>query len=124
MSATAVLNLSKAGFTDAQVQALAQYFDEQVATKADIEELRLEIGQVRLEIEKVRSDLTVEIEKVRADLTIEIEKVRSDLEQKIAAVDLRLSETKADIVKWVAGLLVAQGAAVVALIRFLPGMHP
>src|SRR5579885_2065414 len=113
MSATAVLNLSKAGFTDAQVQALAQYFDEQVATKADIEELRLEIGQVRLEIEKVRSDLT-----------IEIEKVRSDLEQKIAAVDLRLSETKADIVKWVAGLLVAQGAAVVALIRFLPGMHP
>ena len=113
MSATAVLNLSKAGFTDAQVQALAQYFDEQVATKADIEELRLEIGQVRLEIEKVRSDLTVEIEKVR-----------SDLEQKIAAVDLRLSETKADIVKWVAGLLVAQGAAVVALIRFLPGMHP
>src|SRR5579885_3647703 len=102
MSATAVLNLSKAGFTDAQVQALAQYFDEQVATKADIEELRLEIGQVRLEIEKVRSDLT----------------------QKIAAVDLPLSETKADIVKWVAGLLVAQGAAVVALIRFLPGMHP
>src|SRR5579885_3031367 len=113
MSATAVLNLSTAGFTDAQVQALAQYFDEQVATKADIEELRLEIGQVRLEIEKVRSDLT-----------LEIEKVRSDLEQKIAAVDLRLSETKADIVKWVAGLLVAQGAAVVALIRFLPGMHP
>src|SRR5579883_1232953 len=117
MSATAVLNLSKAGFTDAQVQALAQYFDEQVATKADIEELRLEI-------EKVRSDLTIEIEKVRSDLTVEIEKVRSDLELKIAAVDLRLSETKADIVKWVAGLLVAQGAAVVALIRFLPGMHP
>jgi|SRR5579884_3731082 flagellar motor switch/type III secretory pathway protein FliN len=113
MSATAVLNLSKAGFTDAQVQALAQYFDEQVATKADIE-------QLRLEIEKVRSDLTLEIGQVR----LEIEKVRSDLEQKIAAVDLRLSETKADIVKWVAGLLVAQGAAVVALIRFLPGMHP
>src|SRR5579871_1048424 len=103
MSATAVLNLSKAGFTDAQVQALAQYFDEQVATKADIE-------QLRLEIEKVRSDLTLEIGQVR----LEIEKVRSDLEQKIAAVDLRLSETKADIVKWVAGLLVAQGAAVVA----------
>src|SRR5581483_2409620 len=113
MSATAVLNLSKAGFTDAQVQALAQYFDEQVATKADTE-------QLRLEIEKVRSDLTLEIGQVR----LEIEKVRSDLEQKIAAVDLRLSETKADIVKWVAGLLVAQGAAVVALIRFLPGMHP
>src|SRR5579885_3613419 len=106
MSATAVLNLSKAGFTDAQVQALAQYFDEQVATKADIEQLRLEI------------------EKVRSDLTLEIGQARSDLEQKIAAVELRLSETKADIVKWVAGLLVAQGAAVVALIGFLPGMHP
>jgi hypothetical protein len=34
--------------------------------------LRLEMGEVRLEIEKVRADLTKEIEKVRADLTVQI----------------------------------------------------
>jgi hypothetical protein len=92
MSATAVLNLSKAGFTDAQVTALAEYFDSQMATKADIAELRTE-------------------------LRIEIEKVRFNLEVKIA-------ETKAETIKWVAELLIAQGAAIVALIRFLPGLHP
>jgi hypothetical protein len=97
MSATALLNLSKAGFTDAQVSALAEYFDSQMATKDDIAELKLEI------------------EKVRSELKLDVEKVRSDLEIKIA-------DSKADTIKWVAGLLVAQGAAIVALVRFL--LHP
>src|SRR5580692_11021770 len=108
MSATALLNLSKAGFTDAQVTALAEYFDSQMATKDDVAELKLESEKVRSEIEKVRW----EIEKVRSELKLDIAKVRSDLEVKIA-------DTKAETVKWVAGLLIAQGAAIVALIRFL-----
>jgi hypothetical protein len=99
MSATALLNLSKAGFTDAQVTALAEYFDSQMATKDDVSELKLDF------------------EKVRSELKLDIEKVRSDLEVKIV-------DSKAETIKWVAGLLIAQGAAIVALIRFLPGMHP
>jgi hypothetical protein len=105
MSATAVLNLSKAGFTDAQMKARAEYFDPQMATKANVEEIRFDIG------------------KVRSDLSLEIEKIRSDLKQKIAVVDLRISESKVDVIKWVAGPLIAQGAAMVALIRLLPGAH-
>ncbi len=34
-------------------------------------------------------------------------------------LDLRLAELRADITKWVAGLLVAQGALIVALIKLL-----
>ena len=86
MSATALLNISKAGFTDAQVTALAEYFDSQVATKADIAELRTEIVESK------------------AELKLDIERVRSDT------------------IKWVTGLLIAQGAAIVALVRF-PGVH-
>jgi hypothetical protein len=42
---------------------------------------------------------------------------------KIAGLDVKIGEAKADTIKWVAGLLVAQGAAIVALIKFLPGIH-
>ena len=98
MSATAILNLSKAGFTEAQVTALAEYFDSQMATKADIAELKFDI------------------EKLRAEVATDLAKLPADLEVKIA-------EAKADTIKWVVGLLIAQGAAIVALVKLLPGAH-
>jgi DNA-binding transcriptional regulator YiaG len=116
MSATAILKLSQAGFTDAQVTALAEYFDPQMATKADV-------GELKYDIEKVRADLSMEIEPVRADLSVEIARLRTDLELKIASLDAKIGETQADTIKWVAGRMVPQGAAIVALIKFLPGTH-
>ncbi len=98
MSATAILNLSKAGFTEAQVTALAEYFDSQMATNADIAELKFGI------------------EKLRAEVATDLPKLGADLEVKIA-------EAKADTIKWVVGLLIAQGAAIVALVKLLPGAH-
>ena len=52
MAAGAILKLSQAGFTEAQVAALAEYFDTQMATKAD-----LAAAEARLttEIEKAQS---------------------------------------------------------------------
>jgi hypothetical protein len=91
MSATGILDLAKAGFTEAQVEALARYFDSQMATKADVNALQLAI-----------------------------EKVRADVELKIAALELKIVETKAEIIKWVVGLLIAQAALIVALIKLLP----
>jgi len=43
VSATAILKLEKAGFTREQVEALAEYLDGQLATKADLRELELEL---------------------------------------------------------------------------------
>ena len=126
MSATAVLNLSKAGFTDAQVTALAEYFDSQMATKEDIATLHAEIERVRADlsrdIEQIRTDLGRDIEQVRTDLSRDIALSRSEVDLKIAGLDLKISESRAETIKWVAGLLIAQGAAIVALIKFLPGI--
>ncbi len=116
MSSTAILKLAESGFTEAQVRALAEFFDSQMATKTDIAEVKHEIAEIKAE-------LKYDIEKVRADLTFDIAGVRADLELKIAGLDVKIGEAKADTIKWVAGLLVAQGAAIVALIRFLPGIH-
>ncbi len=109
MSSTAILKLAESGFTEAQVRALAEFFDSQMATKTDIAELK--------------SELKYDIEKVRADLSVELARVRGDLELKIAGLDVKIGEAKAETIKWVTGLMVAQGAAIVALVKFLPGFH-
>jgi len=53
MTAAAILKLQRAGFTEEQVEALANYFDDQLATKAD-----LAAAEARLEtkIEQARAD--------------------------------------------------------------------
>ncbi len=105
MSSTAILKLAESGFTEAQVRALAEFFDSQMATKNDIAELKTE--------------LKYDIEKLRADLEVKI----AGLDVKIAGLDVKIADAKADTIKWVAGLMVAQGAAIVALVKFLPGVH-
>jgi hypothetical protein len=97
------------------VTALAEYFDSQMATKQDI-------ANLHVEIEKVRSDLSRDIEQLRSELGRDIAHLRSDVDLKIAGLDTKISETKADTIRWVAGLLIAQAAFVVALIKFLPGV--
>lgn len=43
MSATAILKLERAGFTREQVEALAEYLDDQLAKKSDLKELELRL---------------------------------------------------------------------------------
>jgi hypothetical protein len=64
MTAAAVLKLQRAGFTEQQVQALAEYFDEQLATKAD---LAVGIDNVRAELKAAEARLETKIEQARAD---------------------------------------------------------
>jgi phosphoribosyl-ATP pyrophosphohydrolase len=46
------------------------------------------------------------------------EAMRKDLATK-ADLELKLAETKADLIKWVAGMLVAQSAIIAALVKLL-----
>ena len=69
----------QAEFQARELQELIQKYDESrrkdLATKGDIQDVRLEIEKVRSETEKVRS----ETEKVRSELKIDIERVKYDL---------------------------------------------
>ena len=64
MTAAAILKLQRAGFTEEQVEALANYFDEQLATKAD---LALAVESVRGELKAAEARLETKIEQARAD---------------------------------------------------------
>jgi hypothetical protein len=41
-----------------------------------------------------------------------------------AEMDAKLAELKADLIRWVLGVGFAQVAAIVALLKLLPGGHP
>ena len=51
VSATAILRLERAGFTPEQVEALAEYLDDQPAKKADLRELGLRLDHRITEVE-------------------------------------------------------------------------
>jgi hypothetical protein len=83
-----VKDLTAAGFSDAQAEALTsalrqvQQIDlSDLATKADVALLRAEM-------------------------------------------DAKLAELKAEIIRWVFGMGLTQVAAIVALLKLLPGSHP
>jgi hypothetical protein len=79
-------------------------YGEEHSTKGDLpiteKKLELEIEKVRAETEKLRTELESKIEISRANLEIKIE------------------QTKSDLIKWVAGLMLAQTGFLFALIKF------
>ncbi len=70
-----------------------------LATKEDINGLKIEIG-------KVRTEMVVEIGKVRTDLVVEIEKVRTEMEK-----------TRSDIIKWMFLFWIGQLASLIAILQ-------
>ena len=79
----------------------------------EIAAVRGEIGQLRTEMHEMEARLRIEVQsegnKLRAELHKEIAAVRGDM---------------GNLAWKVAGLLVAQAAVIIALIRFLPGGTP
>ena len=92
-----------------------------VATKQD---LRGEIGQLRIEMQHEFGTLRTEMHEMEARLRIEVQsegnKLRAERPKEIAT----LRGDMGNLAWKVAGLLVAQAALIIALIRLLPGGTP
>lgn len=125
---TTAKRLKEAGFTEPQAEALSaaiadsRQFDlTQLATKADLAELRTEFERLRVEFERLR----VDFERLHEDVGA----IDTRLDQ--MATKAELAQQHASIVKWLAGLLITQAATmilvIVALVTFLravPSGHP
>lgn len=100
-------NLQAAGFAEAQadaiVQSMAEAFEDAVATKADIAEVKTDLAEVK------------------AELKADIVAVKAELQDKATKTDL--AEVKADILKVaiavVIAIILANATMTIALIRFL-----
>jgi hypothetical protein len=60
----------------------------------------------------------------KEDLTREIAEVRADMRAMESRLEARIHEARASMVMWFAGMMIAQAAAIVALIKLLPGGAP
>ncbi len=106
----AAFKLEDSGFSREQVDALSEFMDGSVATKADIAELSGEIkaqgerldGKITAEI----AELSGEIKEVRSELSGEIKEVRSELSGKIAAEIAGLNG-RINLIYWMLGVSVA-----------------
>lgn len=108
--------LREAGFTESQAEtqaeALRAVIDSNLATKADI-------ALVHRDIELLRRDM----KELESALRRDMKELENTLRQAIKESELRgsqnLAEAKADLLKWMVGLLIAQGGLIVALIELL-----
>ncbi len=103
MSGVPAFKLVEAGFSQPQVEALAEFMQTEAARRNDLLEVS---GDLKAEL----SRLEVKIGDVKSHLEAKIGDVESRLEAKIGDV-------KIDMVRWMVGIAFAQTALILAVIR-------
>ena len=109
----AAFKLEDSGFSREQVDALTEFMDGSVATKADIERLdgkiTAEIAELSGEIKEVRGELKADI----AELSGEIKEVRGELKAQGERLDGKITAEIAglngriNLIYWMLGVSVA-----------------
>ncbi len=104
-----VKRLTDCGFTEQQAETLADehvaLLNSNLATKTDIEALRQETKTA--------------IEALRQETKTAIAAVKTDIEALRLATKADIEAVKSELLKWIVGLLIAQGGLIVALVKLL-----
>ena len=127
-----VKHLTQAGMDEQQAEALVecqvQLSNDSLASKQDIEEVKLDIGEVKRDIQEVKLD----IEEVKRDIQeakLDIEEVKRDIEEvklDIQAVKKDIAALKTDMQKMELRLTLRLGSVIIVtmgvfatLVRFI-----
>lgn len=94
-----VKRMTETGMSEATAEALTD------------EQLRLIQGELA-----TKTDLAA----LQAATKADIEALRLATQADIAGVRLEIEKTKADLIRWMAGLLIAQGGVIIAMLRVFP----
>ena len=92
-------DLTAAGFTDVQAEAVTRVLRQ--------------VQNIDLSGFATKTDLDRAITELRNEMKLEFANVRREM-----------AEIKNELIKWVLGIGFAQVAAIVALLKLLPGAHP
>ncbi len=111
-----VKNLTAHGFSEEQAEALAteqvNLLNSNLATKADI-------AEVRREIEVLRQETKADIEVLRQGTKADIEVLRQGTKAEIAGVRRDIEALKVDLLKWLFGAMFVQVGLIVTLLKLL-----
>jgi len=89
--------------------------ESELASKRDIAEIRQDIANIHRDIADIHKEIAniyKAIEQLRADMTQAIEMAKIELRRDIA-------NTKADLIKWMAGMLVTQAVVIAAIVKLI-----
>ncbi|MDE2915540.1 MAG: hypothetical protein OXL68_21810 [Paracoccaceae bacterium] len=100
-----VKRLTESGFTEQQAETLADehvaLLNANLATKADVARIEERIAKVEAGMEALRQETKAGMDALRQETRAAIE------------------ASKSDLMKWLVGLLIAQGGLIVALVKLL-----
>ncbi len=109
-----VQNMTEAGFTPPQTEALVNaqrnVLNANLVVKADLNEATAELKADIAKLDVRITGVDFRITEVKAELKADIAKVESSLKQEIYLL-------KADIFKWMTGIMLAQATLIVGLIK-------
>ena len=118
-----VKRLTECGFTEQQAETLADehvaLLNSNLATKVDIAEIKADIAEIKADMEALRQETKADIEALRQETKAGIEALRQETKLEIAKVGTRMEAIKSELLKWMIGLLIAQGGLIVALVKLL-----
>src|SRR5512144_278215 len=114
MNALAIVHgLEKAGFSRPQAEAITEAVEQ--ATLGPAARLA-----TKDQLANVHAELKAEIAALRAELKEEIAAVRAELKEEIAAVRAELHKEIGGLAWKAAGLLLAQAAFIIAVLKLVP----
>ena len=93
----------------------------EAATKADIQRLeaatKAELAALRGDFDRLETAMKAGFERQQAW-------VKAELARLDAKIDMKCSEIKADIIRWVFGIAFAQAALILTVLKLFPPGHP
>ena len=127
--------MEQAGFTRQQAEAMAEeqarLIDDRLATKTDIERIRVEIETLRKDTvqgtETLRKETAQNIENLRKETTQNIEALRLEMKLQFELVRRDIEVMRRDLTIRAGGIALAAVAAASAIANFfgrLPPPHP
>lgn len=88
---------------EAQVQLVIDSFQENVATKGDMAELK---NELKSEMTELKTELKSEMAELKTELRSEMAELMAELKSDIAGIKAQMAELKTDLVFRLGGLIV------------------